>query len=102
MTATRRRGKRRRLRVLVLLETGTKPPDDLESLSEQERHDFKMETDVLGTLEKLGHEVRVLEIKHELAPIREVLEEWKPHVVFNLIEGFFGLRELDQHVVSYL
>ena len=61
-----------------------------------------METDVLTTLDALGHEVRALEIKHELAPIREELEEWKPHVVFNLIEGFFGLRELDQHVVSYL
>jgi D-alanine-D-alanine ligase len=102
MTAKRRRLKRRRMRVLVLLETGTKPPEDLDSLSEQERHDFKMETDVLTTLDALGHEVRVLEIKHELAPIREALEEWKPHVVFNLIEGFFGLRELDQHVVSYL
>jgi D-alanine-D-alanine ligase len=102
MTAKRRRLKRRRMRVLVLLETGTKPPDDLDSLTEQERHDFKMETDVLTTLDALGHEVRVLEIKHELAPIKEVLEEWKPHVVFNLIEGFFGLRELDQHVVSYL
>ena len=43
---------RRRLRVLVLLETGYKPPDDLESLSEQERHDFKTETDVLTTLER--------------------------------------------------
>jgi len=102
MTAKRRRLKRRRMRVLVLLETGTKPPEDLDSLSEQERHDFKMETDVLTTLDALGHEVRVLEIKHELAPIKEALEEWKPHVVFNLIEGFFGLRELDQHVVSYL
>jgi len=102
MTAKRRRLKRRRMRVLVLLETGTKPPDDLDSLTEQERHDFKMETDVLTTLDALGHDVRVLEIKHELAPIKEALEEWKPHVVFNLIEGFFGLRELDQHVVSYL
>ena len=74
MSAKRRRLHRRRLRVLVLLETGTKPPDDLESLSEQERHDFKMETDVLTTLDALGHEVRVLEIKHELAPIREALE----------------------------
>ena len=42
MSAKRRRVNRRRLRVLVLLETGTKPPDDLESLSEQERHDFLM------------------------------------------------------------
>ena len=97
-----RRAKRRRLRVLVLLETGTKPPDDLESLSEQERHNFKTENDLLTTLSALGHEVRTLEIKHELAPIREALEEWKPHVVFNMIEAFFGLRELDQHVVSYL
>ena len=71
MTAKRRRLKRRRMRVLVLLETGTKPPDDLDSRTEQERHDFKMETDVLTTLDALGHEVRVLEIKHELAPIKE-------------------------------
>jgi D-alanine-D-alanine ligase len=94
--------KRRRLRVLVLMETGFKPPEDLESLSEQERHAYKTENDVLTTLSALGHEVRALEIKYELGPIREALEEWKPHVVFNMIEAFFGLRELDQHVVSYL
>jgi D-alanine-D-alanine ligase len=98
----KRRVKRRRLRVLVLLETGQKPPDDLESLSEQERHNFKTENDLITTLGALGHAVRTLEIKHELAPIREALEEWKPHIVFNMIEAFFGLRELDQHVVSYL
>jgi D-alanine-D-alanine ligase len=98
----KRRVKRRRLRVLLLLETGQKPPDDFESLSEQERHNFKTENDLLTTLGALGHEVRTLEIKHELAPIREALEEWKPHIVFNMIEAFFGLRELDQHVVSYL
>jgi D-alanine-D-alanine ligase len=98
----RKRIKRRRLRVLVLMETGFKPPEDLESLSEQERHAYKTENDVLTTLSALGHEVRALEIKYELGPIREALEEWKPHVVFNMIEAFFGLRELDQHVVSYL
>jgi D-alanine-D-alanine ligase len=98
----KRRVRRRRLRVLVLMETGNRPPADLETLSEQERHLFKTENDVLTTLRALGHDVRELEIHHELAPIREVLEEWKPHVVFNMIEAFFGLREMDQHVVSYL
>jgi D-alanine-D-alanine ligase len=98
----RRRPTRRRLRVLVLLETGRAPPDDLQALSDQERYDFKMEIDVLTTLRALGHEARVLEVREELGPIRQALFEWKPHVVFNLIEAFFGLRELDQHVASYL
>lgn len=102
MSRARRKSVRRRLRVLVLLETGRKPPDDLAALSDQERYDFKMEIDVLTTLEALGHEAHVLEVRDELGPIRQALFEWKPHIVFNLIESFFGLRELDQHVASYL
>jgi D-alanine-D-alanine ligase len=100
--ARRRRRPRRRLRVLVLLETGQRPPDDLSTLSDQERYAFKMEIDVLETLAALGHEARVLEVREELGPIRQALSEWKPHVVFNLIEAFFGLRELDYHIASYL
>jgi D-alanine-D-alanine ligase len=88
--------------VLVLLETGQRPPDDLSTLTEQQRYDFKMEIDVLRTLRALGHEARVLEVREELGPIRQMLFEWKPHVVFNLIEAFFGLRELDHHIASYL
>ena len=102
MSRRRRYRSRRPLRVLVLLETGRRPPDDLDSLNDQERYDFKMEIDVLTTLRALGHEAQVLEVRDELGPIRQVLYEWKPHVVFNLIESFFGLRELDQHVASYL
>ena len=89
MSPARRRRTRRRLRVLVLLETGRRPPDDLDALTDQERYDFKMEIDVLTTLRALGHEARLLEVRDELGPIREMLNEWKPHVVFNLIEAFF-------------
>jgi len=93
---------RRKLRVLVLVGRGYMPPDDLDALSEQERHDFKTEIDILATLKALGHEARPLEVHEELAPIRREVEEWKPHVVLNLLEAFFDLREFDQHVVSYL
>ena len=93
---------RRKLRVLVLIGRGYTPPDDLEALSDQERHDFKTEIDIISTLKALGHEVRPLEVHEELAPIRREAEEWKPHIVFNLLEAFFDLREFDQHVVSYL
>jgi D-alanine-D-alanine ligase len=93
---------RKRLRVLVLIGPGMTPPDDIEKRSEQERHDFKTEYDILTTLRALGHEARPLEIRDELTPIRREVEEWKPHIVFNLLEAFFDLREFDQHVVSYL
>ena len=93
---------RRRLRVLVLIGPDMTPPDDIEARSEQERHDFKTEYDILTTLRALGHEARPLEVRDELTPIRRAVEEWKPHIVFNLLEAFFDLREFDQHVVSYL
>ena len=93
---------RRKLRVLVLIGPGFTPPDDIEQRSEQEKHDYKTEYDILTTLKALGHDARPLEVHDELAPIRREVEEWKPHVVVNLLEAFFDLREFDQHVVSYL
>ena len=93
---------RRTLRVLVLIAPGLTPPDDIEQRSEQEQHGWKTEYDILTTLRALGHEARPLEVQDELAPIRRDVEEWKPHVVLNLLEAFFDLREFDQHVVSYL
>jgi D-alanine-D-alanine ligase len=93
---------RRPLRVLVLMQPGMKPPDDVTGRSEQEMYGWKTEYDMLTTLKALGHEARPLEVYEELAPIRREVEEWKPHVVVNLLEAFFDLREFDQHVVSYL
>ena len=34
--------------------------------------------------------------------IREAVEEFKPHVVFNLLEQFHGETAYDQNVASYL
>ena len=47
MSRPRRRRARRRLRVLVLLETGRAPPEDVDALTDQERYEFKMEIDYL-------------------------------------------------------
>ena len=35
-------------------------------------------------------------------PIREEIEGWKPHAVFNLLEEFHGETAYDQNVASYL
>jgi D-alanine-D-alanine ligase len=92
----------RPVRVLVLLHPDLMPPDSLKGFSEQEIHNWKTEYDVVSTLRANGHDARPLGVKTELAPIREAVESWKPHVVFNLLEEFHGEAAYDQNVASYL
>jgi len=94
--------RRRRLRVLMLTHPDLVPPRSLRGTSERERYAWKTEYDIVACLRGLGHDVRPLGVRDALLPIRRTVEEWKPHIVFNLLEEFHGLGELDQHVVSYL
>jgi D-alanine-D-alanine ligase len=80
----------KRLRVLVLLHPDLMPPDSLDGYSEREIHVWKTEYDVVSTLRAIGHEVRPLGVQHELKPIRDMIDNWKPDVVFNLLEQFHG------------
>jgi D-alanine-D-alanine ligase len=41
-------------------------------------------------------------MKDNLAVVRNGIDEFKPHVCFNLLEEFHGVAIYDQHVVSYL
>lgn len=93
---------KRKLRVVVLMHPAMVPPDSLEGFSEQEVYDWKTEYDVVTTLRELGHEVRPLGVADELGPIRHVIEDWKPDIVFNLLEEFLGRQDFDHHVVSFL
>ena len=78
------------------------PPDDVSVMSKAEFAEIKTEHDVLQGLRAAGHEVRSLGLLDELAPLRAALKEWEPHIVFNLLEEFHGMRMFDQNVVSYL
>ncbi len=89
-------------RVLLLCHPDFIPPESKGGFSEEDVNVWKTEYDVASTLRGLGHEVRPLGVVDELTPIRRAVEEFKPHIVFNLLEEFAGLPELDQHVVSYL
>ncbi len=92
----------RRLRVLVLMHAELVPPDDLDGLTGQEFLWVKATYDVVGGIDSLGHEVLKLGLNDEISDLRKALDETRPHVVFNLLEGFRGLPYYDQHVVSYL
>jgi D-alanine-D-alanine ligase len=92
----------KRLRVLVLVHPDLVPPDSRKSHSEKETNIWKTEYDVVTTLRAAKHEVRTLGVQHELKPIRDEIESWKPDVVFNLLEQFHGEAVYDQNVAGYL
>ncbi|MHC4513299.1 MAG: D-alanine--D-alanine ligase family protein [Planctomycetota bacterium] len=92
----------RRLRVLVLLHAESVPPESVEGMTDEEIFAFRMEHEVLQALRALGHEVKVLPVENELAPIRMAIEEWQPHIAFNLLMSFHNIGIYDAHVVSYL
>jgi len=92
----------KRLRVLALVPAGSVPPDSLEDMSPKQIEDLKMEYDVLTALRQLRHDTQCLGVRDDLRPIREAIEEWKPHVVFNMLEEFHGYVAFDQNVVAYL
>jgi len=94
----------KKLRVLNLVAEGLEPPENVEGLSDEELTgaDWKTEYDVASTLDELGHEVQTLGVHSDLGVIRRAIEEFRPHIAFNLLEEFGGLAIFDQNVVIYL
>lgn len=91
----------KRLRILVLMHEDLVPPDPLNG-QEVTGADWKTEYDVVSTLRKLGHDVKPLGVKSDLGVLRTAIEDWNPHIAFNLLEEFDGVAVYDQNVVSYL
>jgi D-alanine-D-alanine ligase len=94
----------KRKRVLILVREGLEPPENTHAMSKEEiiNAPWKTEYDVAVTLEELGHEVRVLGIYDKLAALRDTIHEFKPHIIFNLLEEFAGEVQYDHRVVTYL
>jgi D-alanine-D-alanine ligase len=92
----------RRLRILVLMHPDFVPPDTTKGYSAKEINEWKTEYDVVSTLREAGHDVSPLGVQEEIKPVREAIENFKPHVVFNLLEQFHHEPVYDQHIPSLL
>ena len=93
---------RKSRKVLVLVHETLVPPEGHREMSVEERDEFRTESDVVAALEDLGHEVQVIGLYDELAPLRVAIDEFQPHVAVNLLEEFNELTVYDHNVVSYL
>ncbi len=92
----------RKKRVLVLVHADLVPPDDIAGKPDAEVIEYKTEYDVVTGLREQGHEVEPLGLYDDLTPLRRAIRNFKPHIVFNLLEEFHGEPMLDQNVVSFL
>ncbi|HEX2836356.1 MAG TPA: D-alanine--D-alanine ligase [Thermoanaerobaculia bacterium] len=93
---------KRKLRVIALVHPSLLPPDTIEGLSEQQWYECKTEYDVVSTLRALGHDVKPLGLSDDLEPLRALVQEWRPDLVFNLLEEFLGRQDFDAHIVTFL
>ena len=91
----------KKLRVLALMHEELVPPENIEGV-DLSTVEWKTEFDVMTTLQDMGHAVKAVGVRDDLGVIRIAIEEWKPHIAFNLLEEFKGLGGYDQNVVSYL
>jgi D-alanine-D-alanine ligase len=91
-----------KLRVVALVHRHLVPPATVEGGTDITAAPWRTEYDVVSTLSAMGHEVRVLAVHDDLGEIRRLHEEWKPHIAFNLLEGFDDITIFDQNVVSHL
>ncbi|MGH7256727.1 MAG: D-alanine--D-alanine ligase family protein, partial [Nitrospirales bacterium] len=92
----------KKLRTLVLMHEDLIPPDTPPAGVDLASVDWKTEFDVVTTLRGMGHEVKPLGVRNDLGVIRRAIDDWKPHIAFNLLEEFDGISVYDQNVVSYL
>jgi D-alanine-D-alanine ligase len=90
----------RRHRILIATHEELVPGSDFENLADNA--DAITEYHVWSTLNALGHEVWMMGVGDHLNELRDTIRDWKPHVVFNLLEQFSGIVTYDYYVVAYL
>ncbi len=89
----------RRYRILMITHEAL-VPSDLALLETSE--ESVTEYHVYATLQNLGHHVRLMGIGDQLTELRDAIRDWRPHVIFNLMEQFAGIVSYDYYVVAFL
>jgi D-alanine-D-alanine ligase len=90
------------VKIVVLVHRHLIPPAKVEEGTDITAAPWRTEYDVVSTLTAMGHEVKTLGVHDDLGEIRRLVDEWKPNIAFNLLEGFDDVTIFDQNVISYL
>jgi D-alanine-D-alanine ligase len=89
-------------RVLVLMHEDLVPPEDVSKFDPNKIPPWKTEYDILWALEELGHDHLSVGVNDDLGVIRRAIEEYRPDILFNVLEEFHGATVYGQAVVSFV
>jgi len=92
----------RKLRILMLMHEELVPPASVTPQQKKEMPEWLLEYRICNELENMGHKLLKLGLNYDLRPLRDSIDEFKPHIAFNLLEHFHYQVQFDQNIVSYL
>jgi D-alanine-D-alanine ligase len=75
--------------------------DNLEKVDDRWTGEWRTEHDVLQALAAGGNDVRILGAVTDLKIVKDLIAEWEPHIVFNLLESFFGENIYVPYLLGY-
>ena len=93
---------KKKLKVLALFDAIAPTTIDQDLSAELKTDDWKTEANVLAALKELGHTVEHLAIFDNLDLLQQKLQQFEPHLLFNLADQFKNNRAFDQNIVSFL
>jgi len=88
-------------RILIPVHQDLIPPESVPGNFNWSSVDWITEFDVYSFLREKGHDVLPVGIVSDLSKLRKTIDEFQPHIAFNLLEEFAGEAIFDQNVVSY-
>ena len=92
----------KKLKVLVLCDMPAPPPVDQDFSEQLKNEDWKTEADAVSALKELEHEVRLIGVFNDTAPMIQEIKTNPPDVVFNLAEQFNNLPHYERNIAALL
>ena len=89
-------------RILLLVHRDLVPPTDIKVEPDRYKSPWITEYDVAKALKKLGYELEFFGMIDEIEEFVIKLKEFKPHIVFNLLEEFNYDAQSDYKVIALL
>jgi len=93
---------RQKYKVLILFNATGPTRLDQDYSEELKTKDWETEAHVIGALTKLKFPYELLGIYDDTSLIVEKVKQFKPHIIFNLVERFKNDTSYDQHIPSFL
>ena len=92
----------KKFKVLVLFDVGEPTGLDVDYTEDLKSPDWKTERHVLNALRTLRYPFAVLGVYDDTQLIREMIERYKPDVIFNMVEQFANSLGNENRITSFL